>query len=149
MKEPFFDCCEGRNEIFWWDVYPGKFHKLRIHFDHLATHNYYCLFKVRYFVTIMKALSIIQPWATLIVIGAKHLETRSWTTPYRVPLLIHASAKLPKNFQKFKFTHDEYFKDFITDMEQLPYGAVIGKAELINTYSTDLLTNPNHYGQAF
>jgi hypothetical protein len=92
----------------------------------------------------MKALSIIQPWASLIVIGAKSLETRSWSTPYRGPLLIHASQKLPTNLQKFKFTHDEFFRDFIQDMEQLPYGAVIGKAELINIYSTDLLTNPNH-----
>ncbi|HLI72169.1 MAG TPA: ASCH domain-containing protein [Ktedonobacteraceae bacterium] len=42
----------------------------------------------------MKALSLIQPWATLVAIGAKRIETRSWTTNYRGPLAIHASRRL-------------------------------------------------------
>jgi len=41
----------------------------------------------------MKALSIIQPWASLIAVGAKRIETRSWGTGYRGPLVIHASKK--------------------------------------------------------
>ena len=41
----------------------------------------------------MKALSIMQPWATLIVIGAKRFETRSWYTHFRGELAIHASKK--------------------------------------------------------
>jgi activating signal cointegrator 1 len=40
----------------------------------------------------MKALTLTQPWATLIAIGAKHIETRSWATSYRGPLAIHAAA---------------------------------------------------------
>jgi activating signal cointegrator 1 len=44
----------------------------------------------------MKAISICQPWATLIVIGAKRFETRSWKTDYRGILAIHASkTKVP------------------------------------------------------
>lgn len=39
----------------------------------------------------MKALSLWQPWATLIAIGAKQYETRGWSTPYRGPLIIHAA----------------------------------------------------------
>ena len=39
----------------------------------------------------MKALTLTQPWATLVAIGAKHYETRSWRTSYRGPLLIHAA----------------------------------------------------------
>lgn len=42
----------------------------------------------------MKAISILQPWATLIAVGAKQIETRSWLTKYRGPLAIHASKKL-------------------------------------------------------
>lgn len=38
----------------------------------------------------MKAITIIQPWATLIAIGNKQIETRSWSTKYRGPLAIHA-----------------------------------------------------------
>ena len=31
----------------------------------------------------MKAITILQPYAALIVAGAKIYETRSWDTPYR------------------------------------------------------------------
>lgn len=36
-------------------------------------------------------LSLWQPWATLIAIGAKHYETRGWPTSHRGPLAIHAA----------------------------------------------------------
>ena len=39
----------------------------------------------------MKAISILQPWASLIAIGKKRIETRSWPTKYRGPLAIHDS----------------------------------------------------------
>lgn len=41
----------------------------------------------------MKALTIHQPWATLVAIAAKRYETRSWRTDYRGPLAIHAGAR--------------------------------------------------------
>jgi len=44
----------------------------------------------------MKALTLTQPWATLVAIGAKKIETRSWSTPYRGPLAIHAAKRIPK-----------------------------------------------------
>ena len=47
----------------------------------------------------MKAISLTQPWATLVVIGAKRFETRSWRTRYRGPLLIHAAKGFPKSAQ--------------------------------------------------
>lgn len=43
----------------------------------------------------MKALTLTQPWASLIMLGAKRIETRSWRTHYRGPLAIHASAGYP------------------------------------------------------
>lgn len=39
----------------------------------------------------MKALSIRQPWAWLIIHGGKDIENRGWRTSHRGPLLIHAS----------------------------------------------------------
>lgn len=42
----------------------------------------------------LKALSLWQPWASLIAVGAKTYETRSWKTDYRGPLLICASKKI-------------------------------------------------------
>lgn len=47
----------------------------------------------------MKALSIRQPWAWLIVNGFKDIENRTWTCSQRGEILIHASAGM---------TRDEY-----------------------------------------
>lgn len=44
----------------------------------------------------IKAVSILQPWASLIAVGAKKVEIRSWKTDYRGPLAIHASKAFPK-----------------------------------------------------
>lgn len=42
----------------------------------------------------MKGLSLTQPWATLVALGAKRVETRAWSTPYRGWLAIHAAKGL-------------------------------------------------------
>ena len=39
----------------------------------------------------MRALSIRQPWAHLVATGSKPIENRTWSTPYRGLVLIHAS----------------------------------------------------------
>lgn len=39
----------------------------------------------------MKAISLWQPWATLIAIGVKRYETRSWPTTHRGLIAIHAA----------------------------------------------------------
>lgn len=44
----------------------------------------------------MKALTLTQPYATLMQIQAKRIETRSWKTPYRGELVIHAAKGFPK-----------------------------------------------------
>lgn len=47
----------------------------------------------------MKALSITEPYASLIMEGHKRIETRSWKTNYRGKILIHASAtRIPKEW---------------------------------------------------
>lgn len=40
----------------------------------------------------MKAITVQQPWAQLIAVGAKAFETRAWKTNYSGPLAIHAGA---------------------------------------------------------
>lgn len=68
----------------------------------------------------MKALSLKQPWAELIVSGKKTIETRKWKTSFRGEFFIHSS----KN-SDLKYCEEMNLKDLIT-------GALIGKAELIN-----------------
>ena len=41
----------------------------------------------------MKALSIKQPWASLIAHGIKDIENRTWKTKFRGKIYIHACAK--------------------------------------------------------
>jgi len=43
----------------------------------------------------MKAITLLQPWATLVAIGAKKIETRSWRTLYRGRLAISAAKSFP------------------------------------------------------
>ena len=69
----------------------------------------------------MKAITLEQPFASLVSIGAKTIETRPWPTPYRGALAIH-SAK------KFTPVEDSYYRSLLIldglDCEQLPVGKV-------------------------
>lgn len=72
------------------------------------------------------ALSLLQPWASLVVMGFKTIETRSWQTARRGPLLIHASLG-----RKGKILVTEPpFSKYITDFDALPFGAIIGQVQL-------------------
>lgn len=74
----------------------------------------------------MKVLSLLQPWASLAVLGHKKIETRSWTTAYRGPLLIHASlGKSGKSFAQFP-----EIQLHIPEFNHLPLGAIIGEVFL-------------------
>ena len=42
----------------------------------------------------MKALSIRQPWAWLIVNGYKDIENRTWSTDFRGRVYVHAGRKI-------------------------------------------------------
>lgn len=54
----------------------------------------------------MKALTLWQPWASLIAIGAKTIETRGWSTSYRGPLAIHAAQRAPKVDNQYGWVGD-------------------------------------------
>lgn len=70
----------------------------------------------------MKALSVQQPWAQLLLNGDKTIEVRSWATKHRGELLICASAA-PK---------DVFFKPKGSEALQLYAGAIIGIVNVID-----------------
>jgi hypothetical protein len=43
---------------------------------------------------VWKGLTLLQPWASLIALGVKTIETRSWSTSWRGGLVIHAGKGL-------------------------------------------------------
>jgi len=87
----------------------------------------------------MKAISLLQPWASLVVLGFKKFETRSWNTSYRGSLLIHAS-KRKDEVGRSLCTTNAFFADRLGGLRgfyHLPFGAIIGEVTLVETFSTD------------
>jgi len=111
----------------------------------------------------MKAITLWQPWASLIACGAKKYETRSWSTSYRGPIAIHAAAVTPSTTLRHIFPlgawsyHPDYsakcafMKDvyqaifpekvaqgegfeYLDKMDSLPRGAIIATAELVECW---------------
>ena len=92
----------------------------------------------------MKAITILQPWASLIACGAKKIETRGWATKYRGPIAIHAGKqwemwrrRLTYNNPFFEalwpvMTEEELKSDGYGRSQMLPVGAVIAIAELVD-----------------
>jgi hypothetical protein len=92
----------------------------------------------------MKAITITQPWASLIAIGAKRIETRSWSTRYRGPLAIHAGAGLgPVGGQRSlaALLLTEPFRSVLAqagmrDSRDLPRGCILAVGELVAVFPT-------------
>ncbi len=88
----------------------------------------------------MKAITIWQPWASLIACGAKQYETRSWATSYRGPIAIHAAAvKVPQVLKKlfptgeWRYTSDYTAKWRFLDIVAKGLGGVYTTEELMDT----------------
>lgn len=81
----------------------------------------------------IKALTLYQPWATLVAIGAKRIETRSWWTAYRGLLAIHASKTFGATNRAL--CHQEPFRSAllaggVERLSDLPLGAVVAVGRL-------------------
>lgn len=92
----------------------------------------------------MKALTVIQPWATLIALGAKQYETRSWK-PDKLRrgdfLAIHAGKQFGDDelywcgqdpFQRVLRMHDIRFP-----AAQLPRGKVLCICQFVDIFHTE------------
>jgi hypothetical protein len=81
----------------------------------------------------VRILTLTQPWATLVAIGAKRVETRSWTTNYRGDLGIHAAVGFPKAARALCL--EEPFRSWlkeagVTKPTDLPCGEILCVARL-------------------
>ena len=83
----------------------------------------------------MKAISLIQPWASLIALGHKRIETRSWSTNYSGALAIHASKGFPGWAKAFAAEERELGR--LPD--KLPRGAIVAVAQLVDVRKTEEL----------
>ena len=97
----------------------------------------------------MKAISLWQPWATLVGLGVKTIETRSWATKYRGPLAIHAAKRQPEHGLSFPdgwwawndrstrhratpYIYDPRQPTPQASVTPLPLGAVVATCELVD-----------------
>lgn len=86
----------------------------------------------------MKAITLWQPWATLVALGEKRVETRSWATSYRGPIAIHAAQRKPewtgneviRRALAFHGYEDDTYDGAVRQL--LPRGRVVAVAELVD-----------------
>jgi hypothetical protein len=77
----------------------------------------------------MKALTIWQPWASLVATGAKRIETRSWPTSHLGELAIHSAAIYPQKHRDLLRT--AVFSRSISMGTRLPLGAILGTVRVL------------------
>jgi hypothetical protein len=100
----------------------------------------------------MKALTVIQPWASLLAAGAKRYETRTWSTRYRGPLLIHASKKMPLSAQEIAKQEPFISTLFAAGFHHptiLPTGVILAAVQLVDCSATTAIAlsdEENHFG---
>ena len=89
----------------------------------------------------MKALTLHQPWASLIALGIKTIETRSWSTTHRGSIAIHAAKRHPKigdmrtvvdNPSAWDRWRDAGLAPSQIDVHPGPLGAVVATARLVD-----------------
>jgi hypothetical protein len=79
----------------------------------------------------MKALSILQPWAWLIVSGHKPVENRTWVSSFRGRLIVHAG----KRWGREQREDLEYVQDVFPEIvlpEKFDRGGIVGAVTMID-----------------
>jgi hypothetical protein len=89
----------------------------------------------------MKALSIKQPWAWMIIHSGKDIENRSWHTKHRGRFLVHASKGMTrKGYAEaihFAIQAGTLMTPWdVPSFEQLERGGIIGSVELVDSLDT-------------
>ncbi len=87
-------------------------------------------------------LTLTQPWATLMAVGAKKVETRSWPIRFRGWFAIHAAKGFPADCQQLCFAQP--FAGVLEAAKyrgpaDLPLGKVLAVARLIDCKATEQL----------
>ena len=81
----------------------------------------------------MKALTLTQPWASLVALGLKRVETRSWSTWYTGPLAIHAAKGFSPAARRF--AEEEQARGLVP--ARLPFSAIVATCRLVKCRPTE------------
>lgn len=85
------------------------------------------------------SISLWQPWATLVAIGAKRIETRSWPLSHRGILAVHATQKFDPECRAL--CREEPFRSCLAaagyeSADSLPRGAVVALVNVTRCRAT-------------
>lgn len=85
----------------------------------------------------MKALSIRQPWAWLIIMGHKPIENRTWKTDFRGRIMLHASAGMTRKeyADAVAFAAEANPLVLIPPYDTLKRGGIIGQVTIMDCVS--------------
>lgn len=78
----------------------------------------------------MIAVSIMQPWAWLVVNGHKPVDNRREPHPHRGPVLIHAGLKFDQ--AGYELVRDCYPEIEMPRPEDFPKGGIVGVASIVD-----------------
>lgn len=102
----------------------------------------------------MRAVSLTQPWGTLVAMKAKRIDTRSWKTPYRGRIAIHVAKGWPKWARELIET--EPFKEVLSRLGSEPKlllnamrGRIVATAELVDVVPTEKVRDLTKQERAF
>lgn len=84
----------------------------------------------------MRVLTLWEPWATLMALGEKRIETRSWSTKYRGPLAIHAAKGGMNVGQKEDWCGRQFFREALAGEVMYP-GYIVAVVRLFDCYPTE------------
>lgn len=79
----------------------------------------------------MKALSIRQPWAWLIVNGYKDIENRTWRTNFRGRILIHTGKQFDYEGYGYVLAKIGRLSNVFPSISSFPLGGIVGKTNII------------------
>lgn len=90
----------------------------------------------------MKAITLWEPWATLIAHGYKQFETRSWSTRYRGPLVIHAAKRVPGPGELAALPNPAPIQRALSEIgirqiKDFPFGCAVAVVELVAVLRTE------------
>ena len=85
-----------------------------------------------------RVLSLRQPWASLVAANEKLLETRSWRTSWRGPLLIHASGSDPDAQAMERRGIQEALERASLAGKALPHGAILCATSLLDCWRIEM-----------
>jgi hypothetical protein len=85
----------------------------------------------------MKALSIRQPWAWLIVNGHKDIENRQWRTHERGRIFVHAAAGMTRDEYAIGYVMAEEQGIILPAFEFLERGGIVGEVDIVDCVDVD------------